>query len=241
MKVTIVLISPETAGNVGAVARSMANFAANKLVIVNPKCDHLSKQALDRASHADKILKKADVIKETDIKKLENKIRKYGNHIIATTSKLGNDYNILRSVEHINIVAKKTTKKDSNIVLLFGRESNGLTNEEIEIADFATTIPTSEKYPVINLSHAVTICLYEIYTNVNNEKIKLNVPKQAQKTELKQLSKLVNKTIDNMVFLRETQDKTQRLVWKKLLSKLMLSRREAYALMGYFKKILKKR
>ncbi len=241
MKVVIVLFAPETSGNVGAIARSMANFGSNKLVLVNPKCNHLNKAAFDRASHAKTILKKAVVIKENNIKKIEKKIRNYGNHIIATTSKLGNDYNILRSVENIYSLAPRIAVKYSNIVLLFGKESHGLSNEEIEVADFAITIPTSDKYPVMNLSHAVTVCLYELYKTANSEKIKSKIPKQAQKTEIKQLNKLVNQTIGNMSFLRASQDKTQRLVWKKLLSKLMLSRREAYALMGYFKKILKKR
>ncbi len=241
MKIIVVLFEPETSGNIGAIARSMANFGSNKLILVNPQCDHLNKTALDRASHAKTILKKASVIKENNIKKIEKKIRKYGNHIVATTSKLGNDYNILRSVENIDTIAQRIAVKDSNIVLLFGKESHGLSNEEIEIADFAITIPASNKYPVMNISHAVTVCLYELYKNANTEKIKSKIPKQAQKAEIKQLNKLVNKTIDNMSFLRTNQDKTQRLVWKKLLSKLMLSRREAYALMGYFKKILNKR
>jgi len=240
-QITIVLIAPETSGNVGAIARSMANFGCKDLILVNPKCAHLNKEAFDRASHAKTILKKAKVIKSKNLEKIEKQIRKLGNHVIATTSKLGNDYNILRSVENVNDIAKRMNKEKSKIVLLFGRESCGLTNEELEIADFSITIPTSEEYPVMNLSHAVTICLYEFYKIQNSKKIESKKPKQAQRSEIDQLNKMINKTIDNMTFLRETQEKTQRIVWKKLLSKLMLTKREAFALMGYFKKILKKR
>ncbi len=75
----------------------------------------------------------------------------------------------------------------------------------------------------------------------NNKKIIESKPKQAQKAEVAQLNKLINLTIDKMTFVREGQDRTLRLVWKKLLSKLMLSRREAFALIGYFKKSLKRR
>ncbi len=161
MKVTIVLVAPETSGNVGAVARVMANFNATKLILVNPKCDYLNKTALDRASHAKSILKKAKVIKNNDFKKVEKQIRKFGNHIIATTSKLANDYNILRNVEYLNDISERIVQKDSNLVILFGRESCGLTNEELEMADFAITIPSADKYPVLNLSHSVAVCLYE--------------------------------------------------------------------------------
>jgi tRNA/rRNA methyltransferase len=241
MKVTIVLVAPETSGNVGAVARVMANFNATKLILVNPKCDYLNKTALDRASHAKSILKKAKVIKNNDFKKVEKQIRKFGNHIIATTSKLANDYNILRNVEYLNDISERIVQKDSNLVILFGRESCGLTNEELEMADFAITIPSADKYPVLNLSHSVAVCLYEIYKTDNNKKIIESKPKQAQKAEVAQLNKLINLTIDKMTFVREGQDRTLRLVWKKLLSKLMLSRREAFALIGYFKKSLKRR
>jgi TrmH family RNA methyltransferase len=241
MKLTVVLISPETSGNIGAVARTMANFGCKDLVIVNPHTEHLNKEAMDRASHAKKILKNAKIIIENDNKKISQKIRKLGNHIIATTSKLGNDYNILRSVENIDEIANKLAIKGSKIVIMFGRESNGLTNDEISMADFAVTIPTEDNYPVMNLSHSVSICLYEFFKNANKEDIKSKKPKQAQRAEIDQLNKLVNKTIDNMTFLRETQDQTQRIVWKKLLSKLILTKREAYALMGYFKKLLNKR
>ncbi len=241
IQVTIVLVAPETSGNVGAIARTMANFGAKKLILVNPKCNHLNKAAFDRASHAKIILKNAKVIKSKDLKKIEKQIRKFGNHIIATTSKLGNDYNILRSPEYIHDIAPRVTQRGSDVVLVFGRESCGLTNEELEIADFAITIPTSDKYPVMNLSHAVSICLYEIYKTANIKDLDTSKPKQAQKTEVAQLNKLINLTIDNMSFVRTGQDRTLRLVWKKLLSKLMLSRREAFALIGYFKKTLKKR
>ena len=64
---------------------------------------------------------------------------------------------------------------------------------------------------------------------------------KAKQKEITQLNKLINETIDKMSFIRESQDKTLRLTWKKVISKLMLSRRETFALIGYFKKLLKRR
>jgi len=241
MKITIVLISPETPGNIGAIARIMANFDAKKLVIINPKCNVLAKESLDRASHAKNILKKAVIINEKDNSVIQKKVRKMGNHIIATTAKLANDYNILRTAENINDILPKLAKKDSEIVLLFGRESSGLSNRELEFADFTMTIPAAKKYSVLNLSHAVSVCLYELYQSHNSKKIKENNPRQAKEKEITQLNNLINETINKMSFIRESQDKTLRLTWKKVISKLMLTRRETFALIGYFKKLLKKR
>ena len=99
------------------------------------------------------ILKKAKVISFQDLKRFDYKI--------ATTSQLGTDYNIARSPlkpdELTNIIKPK-----ANIAIIFGRESNGLTNQEINQMDFIVTIPTSKKYQTMNLSHSVAIILYEL-------------------------------------------------------------------------------
>ena len=43
--ISIVLVEPKNSGNVGAIARAMANFGFSKLILVNPKCNHLSQTA----------------------------------------------------------------------------------------------------------------------------------------------------------------------------------------------------
>ena len=45
----IVLVEPQTDGNVGAVARSMGNFGFERLFMVNP-CE-LTEEAFKRAKH----------------------------------------------------------------------------------------------------------------------------------------------------------------------------------------------
>jgi len=44
--ISIVLIEPEVPGNVGAIARSMANFDFSRLVLVKPNCNYLSDACL---------------------------------------------------------------------------------------------------------------------------------------------------------------------------------------------------
>ena len=48
------------------------------------------------------------------------------------------------------------------ISILFGRENWGLNNEEVKRSDMICTIPTSEEYPILNLSHAVGVVCYEL-------------------------------------------------------------------------------
>ena len=121
-----------------------------------------------------------------------------------------------------------------------GREGSGLTNEELEIMDFTVTIPTSKKYGTMNLSHATTIILYEIFKKIAEENIVSHITPISE-PEKKQMMKLLDESMDKMQFLNDDKKDTQRTVWKKMINKSFLSRREAYALMGFLKKIIKRR
>ena len=53
-------------------------------------------------------------------------------------------------------------KEIKNLAILFGREDRGLTNKELLMAHKVFTIKTHEKFPSLNLSHAVSSVLYEL-------------------------------------------------------------------------------
>ena len=224
--IEVVLSKPEHPGNVGAVARSMSNFGFSRLVILSPNCDINSDEAMNRAKHAKKILQNAKV---SDKKILD----KY-DYVIATTGQLGTDYNIPRSPINPKQLAKMNLGK--KIALLFGPEGQGLTNEEIQKCDFIVTIPSNPKYPILNLSHAVTILLYEIFSASKSKKQGDQI-KPVSKKEKDHLLKLINSKLDKMEFQTPTDRQTQKIVWKKLVGKSMLTKREAYALFGFFRRV----
>jgi len=64
-------------------------------------------------------------------------------------------------------------KKINNLAIIFGREDRGLTNSELLLANKTFNIRTSQNNPSLNLSHAVSIVLYELnksfYKNLNND------------------------------------------------------------------------
>ncbi|MBU0535588.1 MAG: RNA methyltransferase [Nanoarchaeota archaeon] len=227
---SVVLVEPEKAGNIGAVARAMKNFDFKDLILINPKADHLSKESMDRASHAKDVLKKA---KKADISYLEG-----FDHIIGTTSKLGSDYNMPRVPITPKQLAEKLseTGKKSRIALLFGRECTGLTNEEIKRCDFIVSIPSSKRYPAMNLSHSVAILLYEIYSAQGKNKIG-DIAAPITDIEKKQILKMVDDILDSMEFGTKEKKETQRILWKRMIGKSFMTRREAFALMGFLKKI----
>ena len=153
--ISIVLIEPETAGNIGFIARAMKNFGLKDLVLINPKCK-LDEDAIRFSKHSKNIIKKAKIKNKSYLKTYD--------YLIGTTAKLGTGYNIPRTpLSPIQLAEKLSKIKKSKIALLFGRESLGLTNKEIELCDFIVSIPTSPKYTTMNISHAASILFYEIF------------------------------------------------------------------------------
>jgi len=221
---TIILVGPETPGNIGAVARVMANFGFNKLILVNPQCNHLDEEAKNRAKSGLKILEKAKITKN-----LKQTLKQF-HTTIATTAMLGTDYNIPRSpLSPEKLASKKLPQK---LAIVFGRESQGLSNEEVNLVDFVVTIPTPKKYPTLNLSHSVTIILYELANKTSTEHIQL-----ASKAEKDQIMKHINNIINKLTFTTPSKKQTQKTIWKRIFSKSFLTKREAFAVIGFLKKL----
>ena len=225
--VSIVLVGPETPGNIGAVARSMKNFDLKELVLVAPKCDHLSKESLERASHAKDILKKAKIMNFKDLDRFDYKI--------ATTAILGTDYNIPRSPLSPEELGKLIAKK-SRTALLIGRESHGLTNKEIGSCDFVVTIPSSKKYPTINVSHAAAILFYELFKSSGKETTTSHF-KPASGKDKETILKSFDKLFDKIEFATPDKKQTQKKVWKRIIGKSFLTKREAFAVLGLLRKL----
>ena len=64
------------------------------------------------------------------------------------------------------------------ICVILGRDTTGLTNKEMQLIDFIIHIPTNSEYPTLNISHALSILLYEL---TNYELIDRDI---ANKTEI---------------------------------------------------------
>lgn len=225
--IILVIVGIQNPGNLGATARVMKNFGLKDLVLINPECDPLAEKALDRAKHAKDILKRAKLMDFNYLKDFD--------YVIGTTSKIGSDYNIPRvpiTPEQLAL----TINKKAKTALLVGRESIGLTNKELNQCDFIVTIPTSKSYPAMNISHAVAIILYELFKSSKKKKLGDKITPMSKK-EKDIILKKVDNILNKMYFATEQKRETQRKVWKRLITKAMLTKREAFALLGFLRKL----
>ena len=221
--ISIIFVEPESSENIGAVARVMKNFNFKDLIIVNPKCEINIKTKIV-SKHAYDIVKKARITKEIPYKKFD--------YIIGTTAKIGTDYNIIRAPLTPEEAAKKIFKTKRKIAILLGREGTGLTNKELEKCDFTITIPTST-YKTMNVSHALAIILYEIYKKKFKHYERIT---PVSKTEKEVILKKIKKILNKLQFSTKAKKETQIKVWRRIIGKAMLTKREAFALLGFLTK-----
>ena len=225
----VVLVEPKNSGNIGAVARAMMNFDVDKLYLINP-CE-LDNICYARAMHATKILDDAKTFScfEDAVKNLD--------YLVATSSiESKTDKRHLRNPLFLEDFIKKVSEVEGKIGLVFGREDYGLFNKEIAACDIMLKIPTSESYPSLNLSHAVTIVLYSLYLK------KAYIPKQRRpigSLEKKKLYEFFNQILDNIDYPPNKKENTK-IMFKRIMGRAMPSKWEYHTLMGVFSKSLGK-
>lgn len=149
--VSVTLVEPKGPVNVGHVARLVQNFGVEKLYLVEPKAD-LSVAAV-YASHASTVLDRAIV---TDF----DEVRRENELLVATTAvrarKKSNVGRRMAALDKLRGMLSSSTTSS----LVFGRDSTGLTNEEIRLCDATVTIDTGQEYRSLNVGHAAAIVLY---------------------------------------------------------------------------------
>jgi TrmH family RNA methyltransferase len=158
MTLAVVFVEPESAGNVGFLARAMANFGLSELVLVNPR--ELGLMARSRAMHAWPIIQNARVAKSFD-----EAVAPY-DEVIGTTAKTPSDNNSTRAFVTPRELASQLGH--GRYCLVIGRESRGLTTEELRKCDITVRITTSDSYPSMNASHAAAVLFYELFSAKEN-------------------------------------------------------------------------
>ena len=225
----VVLVEPKYSGNVGAVARSMANFDFKHLYLVNP-CE-LNDECYARAMHAHSILDEAKIFDDFN-KAVENL-----DYLVATSSiESSSDKKHLRNALELDDFISKIFDVEGKIGLVFGREDYGLYNDEIAACDIMVKIPTSSSYPSLNLSHAVNIVLYSLYVKNKSDKKHKRVIGNVEKQKLYQF---FSELLDEINYPDHKKENTM-VMFKRIMGRAMPSKWEYHTLMGVLSKALEK-
>ena len=191
-RISIVLVRPQFDGNIGAVARSMKNFGFSDLRIVGRE-PVWSEEVRNRAKHAQSVLDDAKFFSD-----IESAV--YDSSLVVGTSgkrEKGSKISFRHFLEPEDL-PEMLEDLEGNISIVFGPEGKGLLNSELRICDLLMTIPTWPGYPIMNLSHAVTIICYAWYrknsskTRISNNSNLLSPElKNVLRTEIIKLSEII--------------------------------------------------
>jgi len=155
----IVLVNPEHDGNIGAVARSMLNFGITDLRVVG-RTGEWSEEARNRAKNAQTVLDSAKLVNTFTDATSDCSV------VIGTSGKREDgDKTAMRHFLMPEELPERLSGTESRVAMVFGPEGKGLLNEELRMCDLLVTIPTWEGYPILNLSHAVSIICFNWYMN----------------------------------------------------------------------------
>lgn len=156
MRITIILVAPARAENIGAAARAMKTMGFSELRIVDSQA-HLEPAAV--GSHMDLVYYDNIKVFKTLAESLHDV-----DFTVATTARSRAKYHYYATpVELVPLLEEKSSWM-SHAALVFGREDSGLTNEELALADVLTGVPMVADYPSLNLGQAVMVYCYQLAT-----------------------------------------------------------------------------
>lgn len=241
---TIVLVQLETGTHAGSVARLIKNFDFQNLVIFNPIAsqeDILGYKSQGFAMHGKDILLNSTIIQVEEQKDHLKRLQKYLKTFdltLGTTAKGKHFTNLNRLSVFPEDFSLPRSQKPLNIAILFGKESRGLTNKELDMIDILLRIPASESYPTLNLSHAVGIILYELFKKLHSIPIGRgeNPVLLADKEDRQILYHHINELIKK-IKIRNFRENDSLQAFKNIFERTMMSNRELSLILGFFSKL----
>ena len=150
-ELSVVLVRPGNAANLGSVARSAKNFGVSRITLVEPAVS-ANEDSRRLAAGADDLLASA-----SRCGSLAEAVA--GHEAVVTTSSL-RGRGRLRSISLGELPPLLSELgAGGRAALVFGPEASGMTEDELARATCLLRLPTSEAFPTMNLSHAVTLVL----------------------------------------------------------------------------------
>ncbi len=242
--IVIVLDHPDESRNIGAACRAMANNDISDLRIVGNKADYDIEHIHVLAIHAGPIFDKAHFYNSITEATADCAI------CAGTTRRRGKKRGKLLLPEEFADMADDITgkvastgsttgnKEGGKVAVIFGNERTGLTDEQLDECNLGVTIPSSDNFGSLNLSHAVQIMSYHLFR-------KALVQKKGEyrgytPLTLERVDRTVQTITDNMQkigFFKMPGREDMENFWRSVLSRASLSEGEAQYLEKTFSKM----
>lgn len=225
-QIRIVLVNTTHSGNIGGAARAMKNMGLNRLYLVEPR-EYPSEEAERRAAGALDVLESAVVVDTLD------------EAVAGCTLVVGTSARE-RTIPWPLMTPREcgdralAEARQGEVALVFGRESRGLTNDELHKCNYHVHIPSNPEYSSLNLAAAVQVLAYEMrmswHAVLDGKELRFDDWDQPTVThqELERYYEHLQGTLERLDFLqpgnpRQTMTRLRRLYGRVRMDKMELS------------------
>jgi TrmH family RNA methyltransferase len=223
-RISIVLVEPAAPGNVGSVARVMKNTGLSRLVLVRPghwrtpEAEWMAHGSVDVLDTASTVADLSEAVADCGL-------------VLGTTHRVGR----FRVVEDDYRAALADTAAlaacGERVAMVFGREKDGLSREELLRCQRLIRIPSAVPHPSFNLSHAVLLVAYELYRRLGEPMQRQESAPLATATEVDRLVEHLLEAMATIGFRARNADTANfERVLRRFLGRSPLERRDAAVL-----------
>jgi tRNA/rRNA methyltransferase len=228
----IVLVEPQLGENIGMVARAMLNCGLHSLRLVSPREPWPNDKAVAAAAGADEVLRQARLF--SSINDAIADLQWIGAATVRPRSMEKRVLDPRGAASHLAGLGRCAQRTG----IVFGRESSGLSNDDVALADAVVTVPTNPGFGSLNLAMAVLIVAYE-WLLAGTPPVPTGVSQSpaggraATKAEVAGLSGHLEDELDRCGFLRP-QEKRPVMVrnLRNLLARAALTEQDVRTLRG---------
>jgi TrmH family RNA methyltransferase len=221
--ISILLLEPQSAANIGSVARAMKNMGLSSLYLINPQTK-INAESFQLACGADDILAAA---RRTET--LEETLQPFTLCVGTTSRSVDTFPRVLTPHQLATQIAEFS--RDSQIALLFGPERTGLTNEQVQYCQWLVTIPSNPAFESMNLSHAVAILAYELYSRQPRPALGREI-QNARLNQIESFCQTLERNLIEIGFLKDPNPERLMITIRNILSRASLEARDVQILRG---------
>ena len=226
----VILVEPQLGENIGAVARAMGNFGLKRLRLVKPRQGWPNPKATVMAAGADAVLESAQLFETVEAAIADCTI------VLAATARAHDQAKpVVGAGEAARLMAEDVGRGEQ-VAILFGRERNGLENEEVALADRIITLPVNPAFASLNLAQAVVIIGYEYFKHVTGGALPFDTPKkspQAGKHQLAAFFATLERELEKVEFFRPPEKRaTMTINLRNIFNRMKPSQQDVQTLHG---------
>ena len=226
----IVLVEPQLGENIGAAARAMGNFGLSRLRLVKPRGAWPNREAVIMASGADRILDAAALFDTAEAAIADC------HFVFAATARAHDQAKpVLGAEDAARLAAPKITAGET-VAVMFGRERNGLENDEVGLADAIITLPVNPAFASLNLAQAVAVVSYEWFKLTSGGTLPFAMPHKSPAAAKEQFGAFfagLERELEKVEFFRPPEKRaTMTINLRNIFQRMELTQQDVRTLHG---------